>query len=155
MAIQDNLINVFVVPMPCFDLIAGRTSCGPGTPITGLCTTYRGREGTGPRTVGKTITRSLSCSSGIFQERNSARNYLTAQKDTCLSMSTEFYAFGELLWDCLPSGRHAGGAPFNAAAHLVQLGASASPILAIGRDSLAIGDDIVRVANDKGSIHTL
>ena len=40
-------------------------------------------------------------------------------------MNSEFYTFGEILWDCLPSGRHAGGAPFNVAAHLVQLGASA------------------------------
>jgi hypothetical protein len=36
-------------------------------------------------------------------------------------MNAEFYTFGEILWDCLPSGRHAGGVPFNVAAHLVQL----------------------------------
>ena len=63
-------------------------------------------------------------------------------------MNTEFYAFGEILWDCLPSGRHAGGAPFNVAAHLVQLGASASLISAVGRDSL--GDEILKVAEEKG-----
>ncbi|MEO7932331.1 MAG: carbohydrate kinase [Chthoniobacterales bacterium] len=63
-------------------------------------------------------------------------------------MSTEFYAFGEILWDCLPSGRHAGGAPFNVTAHLSQLGASASLISAIGRD--ALGDEILQVAIDKG-----
>ena len=51
-------------------------------------------------------------------------------------MNTEFYAFGEILWDCLPSGRHAGGAPFNVAADLVQLGTSASLISAIGQDPL-------------------
>jgi fructokinase len=63
-------------------------------------------------------------------------------------MKTEFYAFGEILWDCLPSGRHAGGAPFNVTAHLAQLGVSASLISAIGRDKL--GDEILNVAQDKG-----
>src|SRR5258705_13661276 len=63
-------------------------------------------------------------------------------------MNTEFYTFGEILWDCLPSGRHAGGAPFNVAAHLVQLGASASLITAVGQDPL--GDEILKVAEDKG-----
>jgi fructokinase len=63
-------------------------------------------------------------------------------------MNTEFYTFGEILWDCLPSGRHAGGAPFNVAAHLVQLGVSASLISAIGQDPL--GDEILKVAEDKG-----
>jgi fructokinase len=66
-------------------------------------------------------------------------------------MNTEFYAFGEILWDCLPSGRHAGGAPFNVAAHLAQLGVSASLISAVGQD--ALGDEILKVADDKG-IHT-
>ena len=63
-------------------------------------------------------------------------------------MNTEFYAFGEILWDCLPSGRHAGGAPFNVACHLVQLGVSASLISAVGQD--ALGDEILDVARDKG-----
>jgi len=63
-------------------------------------------------------------------------------------MANEFYAFGEILWDCLPSGRHAGGAPFNVTAHLAQLGASASLISCIGRD--ALGDEILQVAQDKG-----
>ena len=63
-------------------------------------------------------------------------------------MNTEFFTFGEILWDCLPSGRHAGGAPFNVAAHLVQLGASASLISAVGQDPL--GDEILKVAEDKG-----
>src|SRR5438270_5756343 len=62
-------------------------------------------------------------------------------------MDTDFFAFGEILWDCLPSGRHAGGAPFNVAAHLAQLGGSVSLISAIGRDPL--GDEILQVARDK------
>src|SRR6516164_11645431 len=62
--------------------------------------------------------------------------------------NTEFYAFGEILWDCLPSGRHAGGAPFNVTCHLVQLGVSASLLSAVGQDPL--GDEILEVARDKG-----
>ncbi len=63
-------------------------------------------------------------------------------------MNTHFYAFGEILWDCLPSGRHAGGATFNVCAHLVQLGVSASLISAVGRD--ALGNELLQVAQDKG-----
>ena len=62
-------------------------------------------------------------------------------------MSSEFFAFGEILWDCLPSGRHAGGAPFNVAAHLAQLGVSVSLISAVGQDPL--GDEILEVAGHK------
>src|SRR3982074_1142221 len=62
-------------------------------------------------------------------------------------MNTEFYAVGEILWDCLPSGKHAGGAPFNVAAHLAQLGVSVSLISAVGRD--ALGDEILEVAGHK------
>src|SRR4030088_2063606 len=63
-------------------------------------------------------------------------------------MPTDFYAFGEILWDCLPSGRHAGGAPFNVTAHLALIGVSASLISCIGRD--AFGDEILKGAQDKG-----
>lgn len=62
-------------------------------------------------------------------------------------MNAEFYAFGEILWDCLPSGKHAGGAPFNVATHLAQLGVSVSLISAVGRD--AMGDEILEVAGHK------
>ncbi len=60
---------------------------------------------------------------------------------------TGFYAFGEVLWDCLPSGKHAGGAPFNVAAHLAQLGVAADLISTVGQDPL--GDEILQVARDK------
>jgi len=63
-------------------------------------------------------------------------------------MSADFYAFGEILWDCLPSGKHAGGAPFNVTAHLAQIGVSSALISCVGRDSL--GDEILAVAQDKG-----
>jgi fructokinase len=62
-------------------------------------------------------------------------------------MNVDIYAFGEILWDCLPSGRHAGGAPFNVAAHLAQLDVSASLISAVGRD--ALGNEILQVAREK------
>jgi fructokinase len=62
-------------------------------------------------------------------------------------MSAEFYAFGEILWDCLPSGKHAGGAPFNVAAHLAQIGVSSALISCVGRDPL--GDEILAVAGHK------
>jgi fructokinase len=63
-------------------------------------------------------------------------------------MNTEFFTFGEILWDCLPSGRHAGGAPFNVAAHIAQLGVSVSLLSAVGQD--ALGDEILEVAKGKG-----
>jgi fructokinase len=62
-------------------------------------------------------------------------------------MIAEFFAFGEILWDCLPSGRHAGGAPFNVTAHLAQIGVSASLVSCVGQD--ALGDEILQVAQDK------
>src|SRR5213078_1791841 len=65
----------------------------------------------------------------------------------CQVMSAEFYAFGEVLWDCLPSGKHAGGAPFNVAAHMAQIGVSSAIISCVGRDPL--GDEILEVAGHK------
>ncbi len=62
-------------------------------------------------------------------------------------MNAEFYTFGEILWDCLPSGKHAGGAPFNVAAHLTQLGGTVELISTVGVDPL--GDEILQVARDK------
>jgi fructokinase len=63
-------------------------------------------------------------------------------------MPAQYYAFGEILWDCLPSGRHAGGAPFNVTAHIAQLGGAAALLSSIGQDPL--GDEILKVAEDKG-----
>lgn len=63
-------------------------------------------------------------------------------------MNTEFFAFGEILWDCLPRTRHAGGAPFNVAAHLAHLGCPVALISAVGPD--ALGDEILKIARDKG-----
>lgn len=54
---------------------------------------------------------------------------------------------GEVLWDCLPEGKKAGGAPANFAYHISQLGYKAYIVSAVGNDS--DGDEIVRFFNDK------
>lgn len=48
---------------------------------------------------------------------------------------------GELLWDLLPSGKKAGGAPVNFAFHAGQTGAEAYAISALGDD--ALGDELI------------
>jgi fructokinase len=47
--------------------------------------------------------------------------------------------FGEVLWDLLPSGKIAGGAPMNVAVHANQLGLNAEIISAVGNDELGKG----------------
>lgn len=54
----------------------------------------------------------------------------------------EVLCFGEILWDFLPDGLHAGGAPFNVAYHLHRLGRSVRLVSAVGRD--ALGDELLR-----------
>ena len=44
--------------------------------------------------------------------------------------------FGEVLWDVLPTGKQPGGAPFNVAVHLHQLGQPVELISRVGRDDL-------------------
>ena len=56
--------------------------------------------------------------------------------------------FGEVLWDFLPSGKVAGGAPMNVAYHATQLGIYAQMISRIGRDEL--GESLVDFLNKKG-----
>lgn len=50
--------------------------------------------------------------------------------------------FGEILWDIIPAGLFAGGAPFNVAYHLHQLGCRPHLVSAVGRDLL--GDELLR-----------
>lgn len=50
--------------------------------------------------------------------------------------------FGEILWDSLPEGLFPGGAPFNVAFHLRQLGATPALVSAVGRDWP--GDELLR-----------
>ncbi len=56
--------------------------------------------------------------------------------------------FGEVLWDLLPSGKIAGGAPMNVAYHVNQLGLSAQMISRVGNDDL--GKELLDFLNTKG-----
>ncbi|MBC6612396.1 carbohydrate kinase (plasmid) [Hymenobacter sp. NBH84] len=51
-------------------------------------------------------------------------------------MPTSVVCFGEVLWDILPTGQQPGGAPFNVAVHLSQLGQPAELISRVGDDEL-------------------
>lgn len=55
--------------------------------------------------------------------------------------------FGELLWDMLPTGKLAGGAPMNVAFHLTRLGEKAYPLTALGRDEA--GDELIDFLESK------
>ena len=46
--------------------------------------------------------------------------------------------YGEVLWDMLPTGKLAGGAPMNVAYHLNALGVNASLISRIGNNALGL-----------------
>lgn len=60
-------------------------------------------------------------------------------------MSHKVVIFGEMLWDCLPSGPVAGGAPMNVALNLHQLGLNSRLISAIGND--ADGQNLLEFLN--------
>ena len=53
---------------------------------------------------------------------------------------------GELLWDMLPGGKRAGGAPVNFVYHASQLGAQGYAVSAVGKDPL--GDEILQVLRE-------
>lgn len=55
---------------------------------------------------------------------------------------------GELLWDMLPDGKRAGGAPINFVYHATQLGAEGYAISAVGKD--ALGDEIIKELEKAG-----
>ena len=56
--------------------------------------------------------------------------------------------FGEILWDVLPSGKQPGGAPFNVAVQLHQLGQPAQLISRVGRDDL--GAELLDFLHERG-----
>lgn len=56
--------------------------------------------------------------------------------------------FGEVLWDLLPSGKMAGGAPMNVAFHANQLGIGAQMISKVGKDDL--GNHLIEFLTQKG-----
>ena len=55
---------------------------------------------------------------------------------------------GEILWDMLPGGRRAGGAPINFVYHAAAMGAEGYAISAVGNDP--DGDEILRELNQNG-----
>ncbi|MFY7909121.1 MAG: carbohydrate kinase family protein [Emticicia sp.] len=56
--------------------------------------------------------------------------------------------FGEVLWDLLPTGKIAGGAPMNVAVHANQLGLNATMISAVGDDEF--GEGITSFLENRG-----
>ncbi|NBC08258.1 MAG: carbohydrate kinase [Bacteroidetes bacterium] len=56
--------------------------------------------------------------------------------------------FGEVLWDMLPGGKVAGGAPMNVAFHARNLGLDASLVSRVGQDGL--GEELLGFLHDKG-----
>ncbi len=68
------------------------------------------------------------------------------------SMNKKIVCFGELLWDMLPQGKQAGGAPMNVAFHLNRLGLTAFPFTAVGQDDL--GKELIEFLRSK-NISTL
>lgn len=63
-----------------------------------------------------------------------------------MSSRSTVICFGEILWDFLPAGLFPGGAPFNVAYHLKQLGTDVQLLSGLGRDKL--GDELVRRLSD-------
>lgn len=63
-------------------------------------------------------------------------------------MKTQVACFGEVLWDLLPSGKIAGGAPMNVACQLKNLGHQVAMISRVGEDEL--GTEIIRFLDSRG-----
>lgn len=61
-------------------------------------------------------------------------------------MKYKVAGIGELLWDCLPTGKQLGGAPCNFAYHAMQAGCESFVISAVGND--ALGDEIKDVVKN-------
>lgn len=60
---------------------------------------------------------------------------------------------GELLWDMLPEGKRAGGAPINFVYHAARLGARGCAVSAVGRD--ALGEEILDQLDRNGIEHCI
>lgn len=63
-------------------------------------------------------------------------------------LNTTIICFGEILWDLLPTGRIAGGAPLNVTFHANQLGLNAKLISKVGADDL--GKELVQFMDNIG-----
>jgi len=64
-------------------------------------------------------------------------------------MHPRLVCFGELLWDMLPSGKVAGGAPFNITNRANALGLSTTVVSALGDDLL--GAELLSLVQEKGN----
>ena len=62
--------------------------------------------------------------------------------------SNKIICFGEILWDIFPDGKMIGGAPFNVAASIYDLGGNVKLISRVGKDSL--GNEIIENIKAKG-----
>lgn len=60
---------------------------------------------------------------------------------------------GELLWDVLPTGKRAGGAPINFTYHATQMGAEGYAVSAVGND--VFGAEIIQELDKNGINHLL
>lgn len=65
-----------------------------------------------------------------------------------MSQKKKIVGFGELLWDCLPTGKQIGGAPGNFAFHATQCGLDGVMVSAVGND--ASGNEILAEADKRG-----
>lgn len=81
-------------------------------------------------------------------------------------MAHKVIVFGEMLWDCLPSGAKPGGAPMNVALNLHQLGIDTRLISAIGNDedgekllsyykSFGISEELIQITSDHATSQVL
>lgn len=70
-----------------------------------------------------------------------------------MKMKPIIIGIGELLWDMLPSGKKAGGAPINFVYHTYKLGADSYAVSAVGNDLL--GDEILEEINKTGINHII
>ncbi|MEY3367990.1 MAG: hypothetical protein RI973_1145, partial [Bacteroidota bacterium] len=67
---------------------------------------------------------------------------------TTASSHYQVICFGEVLWDLLPTGKIAGGAPMNVAFHANNLGLKAGMISRVGKD--AHGSELLAFFHEKG-----
>lgn len=65
-----------------------------------------------------------------------------------MNINKKVLCFGEVLWDMLPTGAKAGGAPMNVALHLHKIGAEVGLVAKVGDDSL--GHELVSFLKDFG-----
>lgn len=73
---------------------------------------------------------------------------MTTNNPEVSQKTPQVLALGELLWDMLPTGKRAGGAPVNFAYHAMMNGTDSTAVSALGEDSL--GDELLEQAQSAG-----